>query len=180
MAALECSASIDAAFVHEEWPGIQTEDLCGGVYLPGDGQTNPVDTTLALAKGARQGGAQIFEDTKVVRLAVENGQAAGVYLDDGTLIAAKQVVLAGGMWSREFAAQHDIHLPLHAAEHFYLVTEPLESFRPRQPVCRTNRFYKYDAGAAAGLLRARGQALGHGSYSRRFLLRRPAQRLRPL
>ena len=140
---------IDAAFVHEQWPGIQTEDLCGGVYLPGDGQTNPVDTTLALAKGARQGGAQIFEDTKVVRLAIENGQAVGVYLDDGTLIAAKQVVLAGGMWSREFAAQHDIHLPLHAAEHFYLVTEPLQSFGTMRPTLRVpdeQVYYKYDAG----------------------------------
>jgi 4-methylaminobutanoate oxidase (formaldehyde-forming) len=140
---------IDAAFVHDQWPGIQTEDLCGGVYLPGDGQTNPVDTTLALAKGARQGGAQIFEDTKVVRLAIENGQAVGVYLDDGTLIAAKQVVLAGGMWSREFAAQHDIHLPLHAAEHFYLVTEPLQSFRTMRPTLRVpdeQVYYKYDAG----------------------------------
>ena len=140
---------IDAAFVHEQWPGIQTEDLCGGVYLPGDGQTNPVDTTLALAKGARQGGALIFEDTEVVRLAIENGQAVGVYLDDGTLIAAKQVVLAGGMWSREFAAQHDIHLPLHAAEHFYLVTEPLQSFRTMRPTLRVpdeQVYYKYDAG----------------------------------
>ena len=140
---------IDAAFVHEQWPGIQTEDLCGGVYLPGDGQTNPVDTTLALAKGARQGGAQIFEDTKVVRLAIENGQAVGVYLDDGTLISSKQVVLAGGMWSREFAAQHDIHLPLHAAEHFYLVTEPLQSFRTMRPTLRVpdeQVYYKYDAG----------------------------------
>ena len=140
---------IDAAFVHEQWPGIQTEDLCGGVYLPGDGQTNPVDTTLALAKGARQGGAQIFEDTEVVRLAIENGQAVGVYLVDGTLIAAKQVVLAGGMWSREFAAQHDIHLPLHAAEHFYLVTEPLQSFRTMRPTLRVpdeQVYYKYDAG----------------------------------
>ena len=140
---------IDAAFVHEQWPGIQTQDLCGGVYLPGDGQTNPVDTTLALAKGARQGGALIFEDTEVVRLAIENGQAVGVYLDDGTLIAAKQVVLAGGMWSREFAAQHDIHLPLHAAEHFYLVTEPLQSFRTMRPTLRVpdeQVYYKYDAG----------------------------------
>ena len=101
---------IDAAFVHEQWPGIQTKGLCGGVYLPGDGQTNPIDTTLALAQGARQGGAQIFEDTKVARLAIENDQAEEVYLDDGTLIAAKQIVLAGGMWSREFAAQHDVHL----------------------------------------------------------------------
>ena len=140
---------IDTAFVHKEWPGIQTEDLCGGVYLPGDGQTNPVDTTLALARGARQGGAQIFEDTKVARLAIENGQAVGVYLDDGTLIAAKQVVLAGGMWSREFAAQHDVHLPLHAAEHFYLVTEPLQSFTTVRPTLRVpdeQVYYKYDAG----------------------------------
>ena len=83
---------IDAGFVHEQWPGIQTKDLCGEVYLPADGQTNPVDTTLALAKGAHQGGAQIFEDTKVARLAIENDQAVRVYLDDGTLIAAKQVL----------------------------------------------------------------------------------------
>jgi 4-methylaminobutanoate oxidase (formaldehyde-forming) len=84
-----------------------------------------------------------------VRLAIENGQAVGVYLDDGTLIAAKQVVLAGGMWSREFAAQHDIHLPLHAAEHFYLVTEPLQSFRTMRPTLRVpdeQVYYKYDAG----------------------------------
>lgn len=99
-------------FVHEQWPGILTNDLCGGVYLPGDGQTNPVDTTLALARGARRGGAKIFEDTKVDRLTVEDDLASGVVLDDGTLIQAKQVVLAGGMWSREFAGRHDISLPL--------------------------------------------------------------------
>ena len=140
---------VDESFVQAQWPGIQTHDLCGGVHLPGDGQTNPVDTTLALAKGARSNGAQIFEDTKVARLAIENGQAVGVYLDDGTLINAKQVVLAGGMWSREFAAQHDIHLPLHAAEHFYLVTEPLEAFAAMRPTLRVpdeQTYFKYDAG----------------------------------
>ena len=47
---------IDAAFVHEQWPGIQTKDLCVGVYLPADGQTSPVDTTLALAKDVRRSG----------------------------------------------------------------------------------------------------------------------------
>ncbi len=140
---------IDENFVHEQWPGILTNDLCGGVYLPGDGQTNPVDTTLALAKGARRGGAKIFEDTKVDRLTVEEDLASGVVLDDGTLIKAKQVVLAGGMWSREFAGQHDISLPLHAAEHFYLVTEPLKSFTAVRPTLRVpdeQIYYKYDAG----------------------------------
>lgn len=140
---------IDAEFIHNHWPGIETADMHGGVYLPGDGQTNPVDTTLALAKGAKLGGAQIFEDTKVERLAIKNGEVIGVYLDDGALIEAKQVVLASGMWSRDFANQHDVHLPLHAAEHFYLVTEPLSAFTHMRPTLRVpdeQTYYKYDAG----------------------------------
>ena len=135
--------------IHQHWPGIETRDVFGGVLLPGDGQTNPVDTTLALAKGARQGGARIFEDTKVDRLAIKHNAVIGVYLDDGTLITGKQVVLAAGMWSRVFAAQHNIHLPLHAAEHFYLVTEPLDTFTKMRPTLRVpdeQVYYKYDAG----------------------------------
>ena len=135
--------------IHQHWPGIETRDVFGGVLLPGDGQTNPVDTTLALAKGARQGGARIFEDTKVDRLAIKHNAVIGVYLDDGTLITGKQVVLAAGMWSRVFAAQHNIYLPLHAAEHFYLVTEPLDTFTKMRPTLRVpdeQVYYKYDAG----------------------------------
>ena len=75
-------------FVRERWPGIDTDDVLGGVYLPGDGQTNPVDTTLALAKGARNRGAQIFEQTPVERLAIENAKVVGVYLQDGHLVRA--------------------------------------------------------------------------------------------
>lgn len=140
---------IDQDFVQKLWPGINTGDMHGGVYLPGDGQTNPIDTTLALAKGARQRGAQIHEQTNVKRLAIEAGQVVGVYLDDGSLIRAKQVVLAGGMWSSEFAKQHDVQLPLHAAEHFYLVTEPLAQFTKLRPTLRIpdeQTYYKYDAG----------------------------------
>ena len=136
-------------FVQERWPGIDTSDVHGGVYLPGDGQTNPVDTTLALAKGARNAGAKIFENTPVQRLAIENGQVIGVYLDNDTLVRARQVVITGGMWSREFASQHDIHLPLHAAEHFYLVTEPLPTFTSMRPTLRVpdeQVYYKFDTG----------------------------------
>ena len=100
-------------------------------------------------QGARQGGARIFEDTKVDRLAIKHNAVIGVYLDDGTLITGKQVVLAAGMWSRVFAAQHNIHLPLHAAEHFYLVTEPLDTFTKMRPTLRVpdeQVYYKYDAG----------------------------------
>ena len=140
---------IGPEFVHEHWPGIATDDVKGGVFLPGDAQTNPVDTTLALAKGARNRGAQIFEQTAVQRLAIEHDRVVGVYLEDGHLVRARQVVITGGMWSREFASQHDVTLPLHAAEHFYLVTEPLASFTKTRPTLRVpdeQVYYKYDAG----------------------------------
>ncbi len=140
---------VDKSFVNARWPEIDTTDMQGAVYLPGDGQTNPVDTTLALAKGARSRGATIAEQTTVDRLAIEDDIVVGVYLEDGTLIRAKQVVIAGGMWSRDFANQHNVRLPLHAAEHFYLVTEPIPSFAKMRPTLRMpdeQVYYKYDSG----------------------------------
>ena len=140
---------VDKSFVNARWPEIDTTDMQGAVYLPGDGQTNPVDTTLALAKGARSRGAIIAEQTTVDRLAIEDDIVVGVYLEDGTLIRAKQVVIAGGMWSRDFANQHNVRLPLHAAEHFYLVTEPIPSFTKMRPTLRMpdeQVYYKYDSG----------------------------------
>ena len=145
---VECEL-IGTDFIHEQWPGLKTTDVLGGVYLPGDGQTNPVDTTLALAKGARSGGAVIKEQCNVARLAVRDDKVTGVYLDEGALIEAETVVLAGGMWSREFAGQHNVCLPLHAAEHFYLVTEPLDNFTKMRPTLRLpdeQVYYKFDAG----------------------------------
>ena len=84
-------------FVHERWPGIATDDMHGGVFLPGDGQTNPVDTTLALAKGARNGGARIFEHTPVQRLALDGDQVVGVDLDDFLFLFLGSEVGGGGV-----------------------------------------------------------------------------------
>src|SRR4029077_15054161 len=44
------------------WPLMRTDDLAGAVWIPGDGRTNPIDTTLAMARGARNGGATIVEN----------------------------------------------------------------------------------------------------------------------
>ena len=145
---VECEM-VDKAFVNAQWPEIDTRDMHGAVFLPGDGQTNPIDTTLALARGARNNGAVITEQTAVDRLAIEDDAVVGVYLEDGSLVRAKQVVIAGGMWSRDFASQHNVKLPLHAAEHFYLVTEPLATFTKMRPTLRMpdeQVYYKYDAG----------------------------------
>lgn len=131
------------------WPLIDTREVVGGVFLPSDGQTSPVDTTMALAKGARSTGAQIHENIAVADIVVEDGAVLGVRLSDGRMIEAPRVVLSAGMWSRELAARVGVTVPLHAAEHFYVVTEPIEGLSPNTPVLRDpdNGIYvKEDAG----------------------------------
>ena len=140
---------IDREFLKDYWPEIRVDDVLGGVYLSGDGQTNPVDTTQALARGASLMGATIKEGVRVQKLLVHDGRAAGVELDDGSSIKAKQVVLAGGMWSRQFASECGVSVPLHAAEHFYVVTESIDGFDEMRPTLRIpgeQAYYKYDAG----------------------------------
>ncbi|MGB7904486.1 MAG: FAD-dependent oxidoreductase [Steroidobacteraceae bacterium] len=134
--------------IKERWPLLEVGDLVGGIFLPKDGQTNPIDTTQALAKGAKQRGAKIFENTKVERIRVEQGRAVGVETESG-YIAADTVVLCAGMWSHRLAADINVALPLHAAEHFYIVTEPIDGLPGNLPVLRVQdecAYYKEDAG----------------------------------
>ena len=118
------------------------------MFLPTDGQTDPVDTTQALAAAARGRGARIVENTKVTGIIREHGRAVGVVTAAGE-VRARTVVLAAGMWSRDFAAAHGVVVPLHAAEHFYIVTEPIPGLPRDLPVLRDpdNCIYvKEDAG----------------------------------
>lgn len=129
-------------------PLIHTDDLIGGLFLPSDGQTNPIDTTRAMAAAARQNGAIIHEGVTVTSILQNDGVITGVQTDHG-VINAKKVVLCGGMWSRELAASAGVTVPLHAAEHFYVVTEPMQGLPTSFPVLRDpdNSIYiKEDAG----------------------------------
>lgn len=139
---------ISIADVRDRCPHVETRDALAGMWLPGDGRTNAIDTTQALAKGARQGGARIVEETEVTGLVVEDGSVTGVDTTRGR-IRADAVVLAAGMWSRDFAARHGVALPLHAAEHFYAVTEPVAGLSSGMPMIRVpdeSTYYKEDAG----------------------------------
>jgi len=129
-------------------PLINTDDLVGAVLLPNDGQINPIDVTQALAKGARAGGAAIFEGVKVIGILREGRRVAGVRTERGD-IRAEFVVNCAGMWGREVGAMAGVNVPLHAAEHFYIVTEPMEEIVPGLPVLRDPdgfTYYKEDAG----------------------------------
>jgi glycine cleavage system T protein len=147
---------ITPADVKDLVPLANVDDLVGGVHLPGDGITNPIDTTMALAKGARAKGVIIREGVKAERILTEQGRAVGVeYSLDGAedgergVIRADAVVNAAGMWGRELGDEVGAVVPLHAAEHFYIVTEAVEGISPTMPVLRDPDgcgYFKEDAG----------------------------------
>src|SRR5437899_4438138 len=135
------------------WPLIRIDDLVGALWLPRDGRTNPIDTTLALARGARQGGATIFENTGVSAIRVENGRVAGVRTPSGD-VACEFVVNCAGMWAREIGRMAGVTVPLHASDHFYIVTEPMAGVTSDLPVLRDTDGYIYVPEEVGGLLMA--------------------------
>ncbi len=142
---------ITTAEVRAMYPHVTLDDVTCAVHLPGDGQCDPANIAMALAKGARMRGAQILEGVKVTRVTDDGARVTGVDWDNGTEqghIAADVVINCGGMWGRDLAAQSGVSLPLHACEHFYLVTEPIEGLG-HLPVLRVPdecAYYKSDAG----------------------------------
>ena len=134
--------------IASRYPGLMTDDAVGGVWLPKDGQADPVNITQALAKGARNFGASILQGVKVTGVNQANGRVTGVETDRGP-INADYVVNAGGMWGREIGAMAGVAVPLHACEHFYIVTEAMTGLSPNLPVLRVPdecAYYKEDAG----------------------------------
>jgi len=103
---------------------LNIDDLEGAVFLPKDGQTNPIDVTQALAKGAKMGGARIFESVKVSGIQTRNRCAVGVNTDQGD-ITSEIVVNCAGLWGREIGLMAGVNVPLFAAEHFYIVTDEI-------------------------------------------------------
>ena len=134
--------------VKERYPPINIDDLVGAIAIPSDGQANAIDVTQALAKGARSRGALIFENTQVTEILHDGERVTGVRVGDA-IIRANAVVLSAGMWTRDLAASIGVHVPLHACEHFYIVTEPFPALTPDLPVLRdydSCAYYKEDAG----------------------------------
>src|SRR5262245_15478141 len=116
---------IDAETAKEKWPLIRIDDLRGGAWLADDGKVIPKETAIALAKGARQRGATIVENVRVLDIVHKNRRAVGVTTTQGT-VAAENVVICGGMWTRELALRAGVNLPLYPVEHHYAVSNPIE------------------------------------------------------
>src|SRR5262245_15095205 len=119
----------------ERWALIRIDDVLGAAWLPHDGKLIPKEVTLALAQGARQRGAQLFEDVRVTEIVSRKGSVLGVRAGNDA-IRAEYVVLAGGMWTRELGLRCGVTIPLYPVEHHYVVTEPIAGAFDELPVGR--------------------------------------------
>jgi len=138
---------LSTAECRERYPLLNADGVVGGVFLPTDGQADPANIALGLAKGARQRGATILENVRVTGVTAHDGRVTGVETEYGP-VTAEYVVNCAGMWGREVGRMAGVDVPLQACEHFYVVTEPIAEL-PRLPVLRVPdecAYYKEDAG----------------------------------
>ena len=137
--------------VKERYEHLNIDGVTAGVYLPLDGQGDPANITLALAKGARQNGAQVIERTAVTKINRDGRRVKSVDWNSGTetgTIDCDMIVNCGGMWGHEVGRMAGVNVPLHACEHFYIVTEAIKGLT-QMPVLRVPdecAYYKEDAG----------------------------------
>jgi 4-methylaminobutanoate oxidase (formaldehyde-forming) len=147
---LECEL-ISPARARELYPVIRTDDLVGAIWLPGDGKANPTDLTFALARGARDKGATIRERTRVTGILRDRHAVTGVRTDQGD-VEAEFVVNCAGQWAKAVGAMCGVTVPLHSAEHFYVVTDQVDGVHRDLPVLRDQDGYIYVKEEVGGLL----------------------------
>jgi heterotetrameric sarcosine oxidase gamma subunit len=147
---LECDL-LTPQQARELYPVMRVDDLLGAIWLPRDGKANPTDATQALAKGARMRGARIVEKVRVIGVDVERGRVRGVRTDRGD-VEAEIVVNCAGQWAKQVGALAGVNVPLHSAEHFYVVTEPFAGVHPDLPVLRDPDGYTYFKEEVGGLV----------------------------
>ena len=137
--------------VKEKYSYLNIDQVKAGVWLPLDGQGDPANIALALAKGARQNGGTIIQNTKVTGFKKEGRRITGVNWSQGDergTTDAELVVNCAGMWGHNLGKMMGVNVPLHAWEHFYIVTEPVKDLK-QMPVLRVPdecAYYKEDAG----------------------------------
>ena len=143
--------------VGEIWPMCNTDGLVGAIQHPEDGYIQPNDLTTALAKGARNRGAEIYRQTRVTAIE-EHGGGWLVKTDKGD-ITCEHVVSCTGSFARKTGAMVGLDIPVIPVEHQYIVTEPhpeilarKERGEPEQGVLRESDAGYYLREGAGGLI----------------------------
>ena len=137
------------------FPLARTDDLLAGFHVPGDGRVNPVDVTMSLARGARNLGVRIVEGVRVEQVVTRPRglveEVTGVRTDAGD-VECDVVVNCAGMWARELAERNGVVVPNQPAEHYYLITEPIDGMSPDAPVFEDPASYGYYREEGGGMM----------------------------
>ena len=142
---------ISAREVADLFPLARTDDILAGFYVKEDGRVDPVDVTMALAKGARLKGVKILEGVGVTGITQHRGAVTGVDTPLGH-IEAEVVVNCTGAWGRQVGALAGVTVPLQAAEHYYLLTEEIPGVSRQWPVLEDPSSYGYFREEGGGLM----------------------------
>ncbi len=137
--------------IKDLFPLARVDDLLAGFYVKEDGRVNPVDATMALAKGARMKGVNIIEGVSSTGVIKKNGRVAGVKTTQGD-IQASVVVNCAGMWARQIGDVDGINIPNQAAEHYYLITEEIDDIPKNMPILEDPSHYGYYREEVGGLM----------------------------
>ena len=143
--------TITAGEAAERWPLMNSDDIVGAVWSPDDGRVSPSDLCAALVKGARAGGARIFEDTGVTGILTSGNHVVGVETERGA-ISCDAIALCTGLWSREAAAMAGAEVPVWPCEHFYLLTKPVPGAEGNLPTLSDHDGHLYIRDDSGGLL----------------------------
>lgn len=137
--------------VGELFPPARVDDILAGFYVREDGRVNPVDVTMALARGARMRGVRIVEGVAAMGVIRERGRVAGVRTAGGD-IRSEVVVNCAGMWARQFGALAGVTVPNQAAEHYYLLTDAIPGLPRGLPVLEDPAAHGYYRNEGDGLM----------------------------
>ena len=143
--------SISAEESKERWPLMNIDDVIGAVWSPDDGRVGPSDLCAALAKGAKAGGAKIFENTNVTGILTENNKVVGVETTKGT-VRCDAIVLSAGLWSRKLGSMAGVDVPAWPCEHFYLLTKEVPEIKGALPTLSDHDSHLYIRDETGGFL----------------------------
>ncbi|MGZ4761307.1 MAG: FAD-dependent oxidoreductase, partial [Ilumatobacteraceae bacterium] len=142
---------LDVEQTLERYPLLSPDGLVGSLFYPEDGRGNATDTTMSLARGARQRGVLMFENLPVVGIRTDGRRVTGVDTEVGS-IEAEYVINCAGMWGRELAAMAGVQVPLQALAHYYVVTEAIPGLARGLPTIKSSDDWMYVKNEGDGLM----------------------------
>ncbi|MEB8389431.1 FAD-dependent oxidoreductase [Rhodobacteraceae bacterium KMM 6894] len=137
--------------ISDRLPLLNVSDVLGGLWTPDAGRVNATDLLNAYAIGARHRGARIIEGAPVIAIDRDAMGVTAVVTESGR-IATRTVINAAGLWSPTISALCGLGLPIHATEHFYILTKPFAGICTNMPAFRDADALIYGRDEVGGLL----------------------------